>query len=206
MRETYKKVLLNRRAKKLGVPGPDGFQFSLSRRMNRLLTSTLFRPWNMFFTEIIVGTFAFYIGFNFAIYYSLFAALPYIFIKTYDFDLGSQGLVFLGLAVGNVLAFMLVVVFSRISYKNMVKAINAGKAVKPPPEKRLLLALIGSIFVPIGLFWCGWSARPSVHWIMPIVGSAIFAFGNFLVFVSYLAQFSLVSHILANAGSGHLVQ
>ena len=199
-------MLLNRRAKKLGVPGPDGFQLSLSRRMNLLLTSTLFRPWNMFFTEIIVGTFAFYIGFNFAIYYSLFAALPYIFIKTYNFDLGSQGLVFLGLAVGNMLAFMLVVVFSRISYKNMVKTINAGKAVKPPPEKRLLLALIGSIFVPIGLFWCGWSARPSVHWIVPIVGSAIFAFGNFLVFVSYLVQFPPVSHVLANASSEHLVQ
>lgn len=123
-----------------------------------------------------------------------------------DFDLGSQGLVFLGLAVGNVVAFMLVVVFSRISYRNTVQAINAGKAINPPPEKRLLLALIGSIFVPVGLFWCGWSARPSVHWIVSIVGSAIFAFGNFLVFVSYLAQFSLVSHVLANAGSEHLVQ
>ena len=184
MSETYKKVLLNRRAKRLGVPGPDGIQLSLSRRINLLLTSTLFRPWNMFFTEIIVGTFAFYIGFNFAIYYSLFAALPYIFIKIYDFDLGSQGLVFLGLAVGNILAFMLVVVSSRISYKNMVQTISADEAVKPLPEKRLLLAMIGSIFVPIGIFWCGWSARPSVHWIVPIVGSAIFAFGNFLVFVS----------------------
>ncbi|OCL08894.1 MFS multidrug transporter-like protein [Glonium stellatum] len=185
MKETYKKVLLSRRAKQLGAPGPDGIQLSLSQKLNLLLTSTLFRPWNMFFTEIIVGTFAFYIGFNFAIYYSLFAAMPYIFAKVYSFNLGLQGLVFLGLAVGNVLAFTLVLTLSQITYRRTMRAIKTGKAVKPPPEKRLLLALIGSVFVPTGLFWCGWSARSSVHWIVPIAGSAVFAFGNFLVFMSY---------------------
>ena len=31
--------------------------------------------------------------------------------------------------------------------------------------------------MPIGLFWYGWSAEARIHWIMPIIGSAIFAFG-----------------------------
>ena len=34
--------------------------------------------------------------------------------------------------------------------------------------------LIGSVFVPVGLLWYGWSAQERIHWIMPIIGSAIF--------------------------------
>ena len=188
MQETHKKVLLARRAKKRGVPGPDGgFAMPAAQKLKLLLTSTLFRPWRMFFTEIIVGTFAFYIGLNFGIYYLLFAAVPYVFITVYDFGFGGQGLAFLGLAVGNVVAFVLVVMLSRLVKRKMVKAIKAGRAGKPAPEKRLTLALIGSVFVPIGLFWFGWSARRSVHWIVPIIGLSVFAFGNFLIFVSCIS-------------------
>lgn len=37
-----------------------------------------------------------------------------------------------------------------------------------------------------GLFWFGWSARPSIHWIMPIIGSAFFSAGSILLFNSVL--------------------
>ncbi|GLB42020.1 putative multidrug resistance protein 4 [Lyophyllum shimeji] len=36
---------------------------------------------------------------------------------------------------------------------------------------------VGSLIVPVGLFWYGWSAEAKLHWMMPIVGSGIFAFG-----------------------------
>ena len=54
------------------------------------------------------------------------------------------------------------------------------------PEKRLPTAMVGSFFIPVCLFWFGWSARPSIHWIMPIIGSAWFAVGTFLLFNSVL--------------------
>ena len=40
--------------------------------------------------------------------------------------------------------------------------------------------------IPICLFWFGWSARPSIHWIMPIIGSGFFAIGTLLLFNSVL--------------------
>jgi hypothetical protein len=36
---------------------------------------------------------------------------------------------------------------------------------------------LGSITVPVGLFWYGWSAQATIHWIMPIIGATIFGFG-----------------------------
>ena len=40
--------------------------------------------------------------------------------------------------------------------------------------------------IPVCLFWFGWSARPSIHWIMPIVGSGFFSIGTLLLFNSVL--------------------
>lgn len=33
-----------------------------------------------------------------------------------------------------------------------------------PPEARLEIGLMASIFIPISLFMFGWTSRPSVHW------------------------------------------
>jgi len=45
------------------------------------------------------------------------------------------------------------------------------------PEMRIPALFFGSFFVPVGLFWYGWSAQAKLHWIMPIIGSRIFGFG-----------------------------
>jgi hypothetical protein len=37
--------------------------------------------------------------------------------------------------------------------------------------------------VPIGLFWYGWSAEAHLHWIMPVIGTGIFALGNLAIFL-----------------------
>lgn len=41
---------------------------------------------------------------------------------------------------------------------------------------------VGSVLVPIGLFWYGWSAEARLHWIMPIIGSAIFVCQLYLTY------------------------
>ena len=45
------------------------------------------------------------------------------------------------------------------------------------PEFRLPLMIPGSILVPAGLFWYGWSAQARLHWIMPNLGIALFGMG-----------------------------
>jgi hypothetical protein len=42
--------------------------------------------------------------------------------------------------------------------------------------------LPGSIMVPIGLFWYGWSAHAKLHWVMSNIGAAIFTAGSIICF------------------------
>ncbi|GKT97052.1 cycloheximide resistance protein [Colletotrichum tofieldiae] len=45
------------------------------------------------------------------------------------------------------------------------------------PEYRLPTFIVGAVFVPIGLFWYGWSAEYKAHWIVPIIGTAFTGIG-----------------------------
>lgn len=63
---------------------------------------------------------------------------------------------------------------------HLAKRYNNGK---PKPEYRLPMMLIGSILVPVGLFLYGWSAERKVHWIAPVIGTAILGGALMIVFV-----------------------
>lgn len=46
--------------------------------------------------------------------------------------------------------------------------------------------MLGSFGVTGGLFWFGWSARPNVHWIVPVLAGVSFGWGNLCIFVRLL--------------------
>ena len=48
---------------------------------------------------------------------------------------------------------------------------------QPNAEIRLLPMAWVSPLAAIGLFWYGWSAQERLHWIVPILGTAIFGTG-----------------------------
>ena len=54
------------------------------------------------------------------------------------------------------------------------------------PEARLPPSMIGSILLPVGLFWFAWTNGPSIHWSVSIIGAAPFGFGMVLVFLSIM--------------------
>lgn len=80
---------------------------------------------------------------------------------------------YLGLGIGFLLATYTGAKFSDQVYKYLADK-NEGKG---KPEMRMPALFFGSFFVPIGLFWFGWSAQAKIHWIMPIIGTGIFGFG-----------------------------
>lgn len=139
----------------------------------------------MLFTEPIVIAFAIYVSFNFAVLYGFFAAFPAVFEGIYGFNTGESGLVFIAIAVGNVIGYGIFVLVDRLAYRPLLLAAKArGDAGPISPETRLYSALIGAILLPISLFWFAWTARPSIHWICPVIASVPFAIGNALVFYS----------------------
>jgi len=184
MQETYKKVILSKRAKKLGIPGPPKPPVKGFAYIKLLLTITLVRPVNMLLTEPTVLFFSLYNSFTFSVLFAFFAAYPYTFEGVYGFNTWQYGLTFLGILIGVILAVVTAIIFDRtMYYKKYKTALKEGRTAVAP-EHRLYAAMAGSFGIPIGLFWFGWSARPDVHWISPVLSGIPFAWGNLSLFIS----------------------
>ncbi|MCJ1482662.1 hypothetical protein MMC06_002828 [Schaereria dolodes] len=185
MKETYKKIILRKRAKKLGIPPPQRTTPPGMAGVKVLLTITLIRPVNMIFTEPIVGFFSLYIAFNFAVLFGFFDAFPIVFQGVYGFDSGHAGLVWLAVLVGCIFAVFTVIIIDRLTYrKHFEKSHKEGRLGIVSPEHRLYAAMVGSLGLPVGIFWFAWTARGDVHWISPVLAAIPFAWGNLCVFVS----------------------
>ncbi|PVI02030.1 MFS general substrate transporter [Periconia macrospinosa] len=151
----------------------------------QIVTMTFIRPITLNFTEPMVFLLNLYIALIYGLLYIWFESFPIVFISIYGFTLGQEGLAFLGLLVGALLTMCFLFLWL---YFHQEKQYNEkGELV---PEKRLQPAMVGSFFVPICLFWFGWSSRASVHWIMPIIGSSFFSTAAFLLFNSVLPYLS----------------
>lgn len=77
---------------------------------------------------------------------------------------------------------MLFYIFLEVNYQKKITT-NPGKAKS---EGRLQPAMIGAVLLPIGPFWFAWSTYPQVHWIVSILGGAIFGFGQVLLYISLI--------------------
>ncbi|KAJ5123379.1 hypothetical protein N7448_009476, partial [Penicillium atrosanguineum] len=89
---------------------------------------------------------------------------------------------FFGILVGAVISVVAYVLWLRVSYQPRMS--RPGFSVEP--EARLVPGQIGAICIPICLFIFAWTSRPSVHWVVPIIGTAFFAPGFYLTFQSIL--------------------
>ncbi|KAF8187021.1 multidrug resistance protein 4 [Mycena galopus ATCC 62051] len=145
------------------------------------------RPLLLLSRSFICFILSLYMALLYGIYYLFFTTLNGLFTGTYGFSLGVSGLMYGGLGVGFTLATALGAQFSDMMYKYLAEK-NDGVG---EPEMRIPPLFVGSILVPVGLFWFGWSAQEKLHWVMPVIGSGIFGFGmmtSFLPIQLYLVD------------------
>jgi hypothetical protein len=156
MEETYLKVILARRARKAEVREAAAAETKppASTLLLGVVFITLLRPTKMLFTEPIVAFFSLYVAFNFAVIFTFFASVPYVYAVVYQFDRGMTGLVFLGIGVGCTLAVPTTIIMDRLIYqKEWQKSEQEGRTGIVAPEHRLPAAMLGAFGLPIGLFW-----------------------------------------------------
>ncbi|KAK5989443.1 Major facilitator superfamily multidrug transporter mdrA [Cladobotryum mycophilum] len=137
----------------------------------------------MLFTEPIVAFICLYVAVDFGTLFSFFAAVPYTFGTVYHFDLEESGLIFLSIVIGCFLGLATIVACDVFHYQKQIPKYPPHRV---PPEHRLYPAMIGSIGLPIGLFWFAWTAKSSISWASPAAAIIPFAWGNLCVFVSTL--------------------
>lgn len=104
-----------------------------------------------------------------AVFYLFFESFPLVFGDIYHFNLGQQGLAFMGYFVTGGAAYAGYCAYQ----KYVINPLYDGDE-EPEAEVRLDLALYVSIIIPISTFFFGWASRPEVHWIVPIIAASLY--------------------------------
>jgi DHA1 family multidrug resistance protein-like MFS transporter len=146
---------------------------------------SLVKPITLNFQEPIVFLLNLYIALIYGLLYIWFESFPLVFTEIYGFNLGLEGVAFLGILVGTLIACA--VLFSWLYFYQEKQFDDNGNI---EPEKRLIPAMVGCFAVPICLFWFGWASRASVHWIVPIIGTSFFGMAAFTLFNAVLPYLS----------------
>ena len=135
----------------------------------------------------IVFFLSLYIAFVFGVVYLLYTTIPSVFEKTYGFDTSQTGLVYLALGLGNVLGWLVATLFSD---RYVIKLAKANDGVFEP-EMRLTISIYFGIFLPITLFWYGWSSFYHIRLASTIISLIPYGFGImglFLPITTYLVD------------------
>ncbi|PCH07206.1 Major facilitator superfamily domain, general substrate transporter [Penicillium occitanis (nom. inval.)] len=145
-----------------------------------ILLMLFIRPFTLSFFEPIVLALNFYIALLYALMYLWFESFPLVFEGIYGFNGGEMGLAYLGILVGCLLTVP--------PFWWYLRRVTEPRFIngRLEPEHRVPPACVCGFFIPISLFWFGWSSRSSVHWIVPTIGTIFFTPGAFLLFNSVL--------------------
>jgi len=185
--ETYAPILLTKRAKKMRKADPTAEVYSASelerRDYKELITVVLTRPVRMLVTEPIVTATCLYLSLVYAIFYMSFQAFPLIFQQVYLLTPGVTGLCFLPIGAGALISIPIFMLYDTY----LARARRQHKSWTAREEsRRLPLAFLGGPLFVVSLFWLGFSAKPSVHFVVPMLAGLPFGCGFMLIFMALL--------------------
>jgi DHA1 family multidrug resistance protein-like MFS transporter len=127
-----------------------------------------------------------YLSIVYGLLYGLFEAFPLIWGELRGFSPGLSGLIFVGVGIGTTIGALLNVWFSR-RYKTLTPMWKGS----PPPENRLVGAMVAGPVLVVGIFFLGWTgAYKSVPWYVPALATIVIGVSFTLVFISFLVRSS----------------
>ncbi|KAF1940092.1 multidrug transporter [Clathrospora elynae] len=190
--ETRTTILLDRIANKRrtqgdkeGRPnniwGPNELKTFKERFSVHEILVTWVRPFRMFLTEPIVLVLSLLSGFSDAIIFMFLQSYALVF-KQWDFAVFAIGLSFVAIGIGYFIAWF--------SFFPAIKRNERLRRDKPNDERsqyeaRLWWLLYTAPCLPIGLIIFAWtSTGPPIHWIGPLIGSAIIGIANYAIYMA----------------------
>ncbi|PKX88949.1 MFS transporter [Aspergillus novofumigatus IBT 16806] len=176
--ETYHPVLLNRKDDQWKAPTEKSYTSVL-----QMVRSSVYRPMQLLALEPMCMNLCIFSAILLGILYLFFGAFQLVFSHVYDFGPWQIGCSFLGILVGMVSAILTDPLWRR-NYARLERQHQevVGEKNEFMPEWRLPPAIGGAPLVTIGLFIFAWTIYPHVHWVVPIIGSAVFGAGTVLVY------------------------
>lgn len=166
--ETHHQTILKRRAKKLrkitGDPSFRAISEIKVRSLKEITEDSLLRP-VILLSELIVFLITLYMSIIYGLLYMFFFAYPMVYSEGKKWGDIKTSLMFIPLGVGVIIATAISPILNRDYLKRAQRYIDKGEV--PPAELRLIPMMIGSWFVPIGLFAYAWSSFPRISWAGP---------------------------------------
>ncbi len=182
LEETYVPVLLEKR--KTELEKTKGGSYYYNGEDDRPLSTKLYhsvqRPIRILFTQPVVLIMASYQALIFATTYSLYTQMQTIYGDGYGFNTQQVGLMYLGPGLGFLFSVFFVVPRIDTVFNALTKRHN-GQA---KPEYRLPLANIGSVLIPVSLFWFAWTVQFHLHWFVTISSTFFYGIGQVAIFNS----------------------
>jgi len=180
--ETSSATILLRRAQRLRkIYNNDRFmaQSEIDQRnmkVSAVAVDALIKPLEITIKDPAVLFVQIYTAIIYGIYYSFFEVFPLVYPVDYHMNLGQIGLVFLCVLVSCILG--IAIYFSYLYFWMNPRIARFGFPVQ---ESRLIPALPAAVGPTIGLFLFAWTARASIHWIVPTIGITIYGATVFIV-------------------------
>lgn len=181
--ETYGPVILQaRQASVAQKDADDRKKYRVEGEDNSPLWSNSFhatqRPLRILFTEPTVLLMLACQAVIFSTLYSLYTNFQDIWGDEYGYSTANVGLMYLGPALGFLLAAASLVPFIDKIY-NRLRDANDGEG---KPELRLPLTNVGVILRPISLFWFAWSVGYHMHWFPTLLSTICFGVAQVSIF------------------------
>ncbi|KAI1075670.1 MFS general substrate transporter [Whalleya microplaca] len=177
--ETYEPRLKQLRSRKITSESGNAEDSRRSGKMKpfvELMRFNLQRPLRMLGTQVIVQLLAGYMALLYGTMFLFLYIYPSLWTGQYNERVTIGSLNYISFAIGLIIGVNIAGYLNDYIYARL-KARNHGIG---RPEFRIPAMIIGTALVPIGLLWWGWSSQVKLHWIMPNIGSLIFAMGVYI--------------------------
>ncbi|KAK7914453.1 hypothetical protein PG985_012156 [Apiospora marii] len=170
-----RKSLQDGMEEKLDGKSKQKFQATVTNLLT-VLGPNLQRLFRMMGTQTIIQVIGAYMALLYGILWLFLFIYPQIWKEQYEQEIRTASLNYLSFALGLVAGVNIAGHLSDCIYARL-KARNHGFG---RPEFRIPTMLIGTILAPAGLLCWGWSGEAKLHWIVPNIGSFVFAVGTYV--------------------------
>ena len=183
--ETSHSKILQSRAKKIRFETKNWAIHSQRDTINvdlkSLVNTYLFRPFIMLFREPILVLITIYMALIYGILYLFFEAYPISFQEERGWNQGVGALPFLGIMVGVLFGSVTITIITKTRFARKME--KHGRVI---PEERLPPMILGSIILPIGLFWFAWTSSPHITWVPQVLAGVPIGWGILMIFMQGL--------------------
>lgn len=166
--ETYSPLLLKWKAQQLRHrTGDNRFHARMELEKTALftrMTGACFRQFELTMHEPIILLISLYMTIIYIVLFTFFDGYEYIYTDVHGLSQGLTNIVWVAMYCGIMLVALLVPLVYRWTKREFEAAaaeaepgVDGKKKVHTRPENRLWFAMMGAPFIPIGLFWMGWT-------------------------------------------------